>query len=192
MTNKHTSLEKYTSHTLFSKGLRKGCVWEVSWRLNRLQHIDPKFLWFLQHFFLILLGCSPRGTEGPSPLLGAGSHSGILSPTTTGNYCLELNSACLGLQLTNSNYLELSVAPGYIIVWRPLASCEHHICTEFNPSVGKVIPWYLRADAPVSRLTAGLKVNMLQIFFCLHCTFLCAVNCETTLEVLFLTKPWEN
>ena len=27
MTNKHTSLEKYTSHTLFSKGLRKGWCW---------------------------------------------------------------------------------------------------------------------------------------------------------------------
>ena len=34
MTNKHTSLEKITSHTLFSKGSRKGCVWEVSWRRN--------------------------------------------------------------------------------------------------------------------------------------------------------------
>ena len=45
MTNEHTSLEKYTSHILFSKGLRKGCMWEVSWRLNRLQYIDPKFLW---------------------------------------------------------------------------------------------------------------------------------------------------
>ena len=33
MTNKHASLEKYTSHTLFkmvAKGLRKGYVWEVS------------------------------------------------------------------------------------------------------------------------------------------------------------------
>ena len=39
MTNEHTSLEKYTIHSLFSKGLRNGCervdvdyVWEVSWR----------------------------------------------------------------------------------------------------------------------------------------------------------------
>ena len=43
MTNEHSSLEKYTSHTLFEMA-GKGCVWEVSWRLNRLQHIDPKFL----------------------------------------------------------------------------------------------------------------------------------------------------
>ena len=44
MTNEHNSLEKYTSHTLIkmiAKGLQKGYVWEVSWRLNKLQHIDP-------------------------------------------------------------------------------------------------------------------------------------------------------
>ena len=34
---------KYTSHTLFVM-VGKGCVWEVSWRLDKLQHIDPKFL----------------------------------------------------------------------------------------------------------------------------------------------------
>ena len=47
MTNEHTSLGKYTSHTLFervAKGLRKGYVWEVSLILNKLQHIDPLFL----------------------------------------------------------------------------------------------------------------------------------------------------
>ena len=46
-TNEHTSLEKYTYHTLFemvAKGLQKSYVWEVGWRLNKLQHIDPKFL----------------------------------------------------------------------------------------------------------------------------------------------------
>ena len=53
------------------------------------------------------------------------------------------------LQHLFSNSLELSVAPGYIIVWRPPASCGLHICTQFNPSTAKVIPWYLRPDAPV-------------------------------------------
>ena len=70
-------------------------------------------------FFLILLGCSTGSSEGPNPQLGAGSH------------CLELQ---LELQLTDSNWLELSVAPGYIIVWHPSASCGRRICTEFNPS----------------------------------------------------------
>ena len=106
MTNEHTSLEKYTSHTLFSKGLRKGCVWEVNWRLNRLQHIDPKFLWQEQHFFLILLGCSTGGHEDPSTRLGAGSH------------CLELQ---LELQLTPTNPNCLWHR-GYIIVCRSPAS----------------------------------------------------------------------
>ena len=38
---------------------------------------------------------------------------------------------------------------GYIIIWRPPNSCEHHICSQFNPSTVKVIPWYLQSDAPV-------------------------------------------
>ena len=62
---------------------------------------------------------------------GAGFHAGILSPK-------------LWLQLT-----ELPVATGYIIVWRLPASCGRHICTQLNPSTVKVIPRYLRPDAPV-------------------------------------------
>ena len=50
---------------------------------------------------------------------------------------------------------ELPVAPGYIIVWHSPASCECHICTEFNPSTVKAIPWYLRPDATMPWLTAG-------------------------------------
>ena len=91
-------------------------------------------------------GCSIGGPEGPA-------------------LCWELvltalncnsNFNCNWLQLT-----QLSVAPGYIIFWRTPASRERRICTEFNPSTVKVISWYLRPDAPVSRLTAGSKVNML-------------------------------
>ena len=62
----------------------------------------------------------------------------------------------------DSKLTELPVAPGYIIVWHPPASCERHICTQFNPSTVKVIPWYFRPDAPVPWSTAGLEVNMLQ------------------------------
>ena len=35
------------------------------------------------------------------------------------------------------------MAPGYIIVWHPPASCGRHICTEFNPSTGQ-------GDIPIS------------------------------------------
>ena len=31
----------------------------------------------------------------------------------------------------------------------PTCFSEHRICTQFNPSTVKVIPWYLRPDAPV-------------------------------------------
>ena len=55
------------------------------------------------------------------------------------------------------------MAPSYIIVWHPPASRERRNCTEFNPSMVKVISWYLRRDAPVSWLRAGSKVNMLQL-----------------------------
>ena len=37
---------------------------------------------------------------------------------------------------TDSNWLKLSVAPGYIIVWLPPASCGRRNCTEFKPSTG--------------------------------------------------------
>ena len=70
MTSEHNSLEKYTSHTLFkmvAKGLRKGCVWEVSWRLNKLQHIDPQLLCLKQHLSRST-GLLNRGSWGLSPL----------------------------------------------------------------------------------------------------------------------------
>ena len=79
---KNTLLYKNIPLTLYSKGLRKCCVWEVSWRQNWLQHIGLKFI------SLIQLGCSTVGPESSSPLLGAGSH------------CLELE---LQLQLIDSN-----------------------------------------------------------------------------------------
>ena len=60
------------------------------------------------------------------------------------------------------------MAPGYIIVWRPAASSGHHNCTKFNPSTVKVISWYFWLDAPVSRLMAGSKVNMLHLVSSAH------------------------
>ena len=86
----------------------------------------------------------------------------ILTPGSSG-YSSTSFSSCgaarplLGLVLTASNCnnwlqtpnrLELPVIPGYIIVWHPPVSCGRHICTEFNSSTVKVIPRYLRLDAP--------------------------------------------
>ena len=103
----------------------------------------------------------------PVPLSFAAllSHStGLLSRGSWGPiaFCwvLVLSTASY-LHLTDSKLTELPVTPGYIIVWRPPASCEHSICTQFNPSTVKVIPWYLRLDAPLPWSTAGSEVNML-------------------------------
>ena len=130
----------YLSHfiRMVAKGLRKGYVWEVSWRLNKLQHIDP-----LAAFLSRSAGLFNQGSWVLSPLLE--------------------------LVLTIAFYLQLTefpVAPGYIIVWLSPASCERHIYTQFNPSTVKAISWCLRPETPVSRLTAGSQVSMLQMNVC--------------------------
>ena len=127
----------YLSHFL-----RNGCerVMCERWVGDKLQNIDPQFLCLLQHFFLVLMGCSIGGPEGPCPSAGC----------------------WFSLQHLISDRLQLSelpVAPGYIIVWHPTASSGRRICTQFNPSTVKVIPWYLRLDAPVPWLTVGSKVS---------------------------------
>ena len=117
MTNEHTSLEKYTSHTLFSKGLRKSCERAVCERWvgdgTDRNLLTPNSSDYCSTSFLILLGCSTGGPECLGPLLGAGSHS------------FELQ---LKLKLTPA------VAPGYIIVWHPPASRGRRNWTEFNLS----------------------------------------------------------
>ena len=92
------------------------------------------------------------------------SSAGLLNRGSWGPIAL-----CWVMVLSTASYLQLwlqltefPVAPGYIIVWHPPASCERCICTQFNPFTVKVISWCLRPDSPVSRLTAGPNVNMLQ------------------------------
>ena len=85
MTNEHTSLKKYTSHTLFkmvAKGLRKGFVWEVSWRLNKDCNIlTPSSFVFSSTSFSFCWAAQSGVLRAHSPLLGAGSLNSILSPT---------------------------------------------------------------------------------------------------------------
>ena len=65
-------------------------------------------------------------------------------------------------------YFELQLSQAvcgtcYIIVWRPPASCGHKHLHQIQPHPQvKVIFWYLWPDAPVSWLTARLRVNMLE------------------------------
>ena len=77
------------------------CVWEVSWRRGQTATYWPQVL--LTIAALLSHSCWAAQswvTEGPRPLSGAGSHS-------------NWNCICS----------KPSVAPSYIIVLRPLASC---------------------------------------------------------------------
>ena len=112
-TSKHTSLEKYTSHTLFkmvAKGLRKAYVWEVSWRLNK----DCS----------ILTSNSSVFSSTPFSFFWAAQPGALRAQPSAENWFSLPRTT-----RTDSKLTELPVAPGYIIVWRPPASCERHICT---------------------------------------------------------------
>ena len=141
MMSAHTSLEKYTSHTLFEM-VGKGYVWEVSWRLNKDCNI---------------LISSSSVFSSTSFLFCWAAQPGALRAQPSAESWFSLSRT----PTTDSKLTELPVAPGYIIVWHPLASRGRHICTQFNPSTVKVISWYRQPDAPVSWLMAGSKVNML-------------------------------
>ena len=130
-------------------------MWEVSWRRNRNCNILTQVPLTIAALLPHSAGLLNRGPEGPSPLSGAGSHYGILSPTTPGTHCLELNSACLDFQLTQT------VCGTGLYNWHPPASRGHYNCTDFNPSTGQGwYLWYLRR----MHLTAWSRANMLHHF----------------------------
>ena len=85
--NEHSSLEKYTSHTLFERVAKGLCVrgeLETEQTATYWPQIPLVIAALLPHS----AGLLNQGPEGPSPLSRAGSH------------CLELQ---LELQLTDSN-----------------------------------------------------------------------------------------
>ena len=118
MTNEDTSLEKYTSHTLFSKGLRVRGVFEMEQTATYWHLVPLTIAALLSHS----AGLLNRGSlRAASPLSGASSH------------CLELQHElnCNWLQLTQT------VWGTRLYIGRPPASCERRNCTEFNPSIGQ-------------------------------------------------------
>ena len=72
MTSEHSSLEKYTSHTLFEMVREVLCV-KGELETEQAATYWPPVLFFLfyQHFFLVLLDCSIRCPEGPKPSAGS-------------------------------------------------------------------------------------------------------------------------
>ena len=116
---------------MVAKGLRKGYVWEVSWRLNRDCNIlTPSSSVFSSTSFSFCWAAQP-GALWAQP----SAESWFSLPRTA---------------TTDSKLIGPVCGPGLYNCWHPPASCGRHICTQFNPSTVKVIPWYLRPDAPVS------------------------------------------
>ena len=104
-TSRHSSLEKYTSHFI-----RKCCVWEVSWRLNRTATYWPP---------------NSSGYNSISFLFSWAAQPGAWGP-----------SLCWEMFLIPASSLQLiwtSCRQGYIIIWRPPTSCEHHNSHSVQP-----------------------------------------------------------
>ena len=152
----NTLLLKNIPLTLHS---RKGCervdvgyVWEVSWRWRETATYKPQVPLTIAALLPHSSGLLNRGPEGPSPLSGAGSHCIELTQT-------DWNSISNWLELTASNWLKPSVAPGYISVWHPPASCGRTHLHRIQPRLQvKVIFQHPRPDAPASCYT-GASLN---------------------------------
>ena len=127
-TSLHSSLEKYTTHFIrkSSKGLRK--VLCVKGELETEQNCN-------------ILTPNSFGYNSISFLFSWAVQTGASGTSLCWNRVLIPASS---LQLT-----DFLSHPGYIIILRPPTSCDVTIRTQFNPSPVKVIPWYLRPDAPV-------------------------------------------
>ena len=103
----------------------KGCVWEVSWRLNKDCNIlTPPAPPAIAVCLFRSPGLLNRGPGDPASLLRAGSQSSIWNT----DFKLWTPSA-----------------------WLPVSPGLYHCSTptQFNPSTVKVIPWFLWPDAPV-------------------------------------------
>ena len=107
MTNEHTSLEKYTSHTLFERvaeGLCVGGELETEQTATYWPQVPLSFAALLSHS----AGLLNRGSWGPKP--SAGSR-------------FSLPRTAIRTSISTDSNSELFVAPGYIIVWHKPASC---------------------------------------------------------------------
>ena len=128
MTNGHSSLEKYTSHTLFkrvTKGLRKGYCVRGESEAEQSCNILPPSSSCNSSTSLSFCRAAQPGPLGAQLSAGSGSH------------CFELQQLAPNsdLQLTRT-----SCGPRLYNCLVPSSISERRICTPFNPSTVKVIP----------------------------------------------------
>ena len=143
MTNEHTSLEKYTSHTLFER-VSKGLCVRGELETEQTASYWPQVPLSLAALLSYSAGLLNRRSWGPKPSAGSWFSLPRTATRTPTNW----------LQLTESN-------SG---TW--LYNCLTSTCFSSAPNstTSKRLMWYLRylrPDEPVSWLTAGSKVNML-------------------------------
>ena len=137
----------YLSHFIRNgtKGLRKGYMWEVSWRLNKNCNIlTPSSSGYSSASFPFCWDAQ-QGALRAQLSSGSGSHC-LIQQQLTPNSDLRLTRTSSGIGLYNC--------------LTPTCFSERRICTQFNPSTVKVIPWYLRPDAPVI-YTAAFLISLL-------------------------------
>ena len=147
-----------------------GYVWEVSWRLNKTAtYWHPALLAIaaLLSYPAGLLSLSAAG----SSFLSCWRPSSLSLCSWFSRWHLISKTATTDPKPTDSKLTELPVAPGYIIVWRPPASCGHHICTQFNRLQSTLSPdIFDRIHQLFTQVhfffdsSAGSEINMLQLF----------------------------
>ena len=143
--NEHTSLEKYTSHTLFKRVVCER--WVGDWTDCNI--LTPSSSDYSSTSFSFCWAAQPGVTED-------------CKPSVSSWFSLPLTATW-----TPTNWLQLTQAVWHRVIWL----LDTHLLfvgvaiapNSTRPQV-KVIPWYLRPDAPVSWLTAGSKVTMLHLF----------------------------
>ena len=143
MMNGHSSLEKHTSHSLFEMVAKGLCVKDEVETEQTATYWPPVPL-SLEAPLSRSAGLLSRGSWGPIDLS-----------------CVLVLSTTSYLQLTNSKLTEPVCRTVLYNCLTPTCFLWASHLHPIQPTV-KVIPWYLRPDNPVSRLTAGSKVNMLQ------------------------------
>ena len=113
---RHSSLEKYTSHFFW-----KGCVWEGVGDWTELQHIDPHSIGHNRVSFPFSL-VAQSGAWRPSLSVTCSSIQHLLLNCNCSIGGLRAHSAGCWFSLPHlvSNWLTSCLHPGYIIIWRPL------------------------------------------------------------------------
>ena len=141
---RHSSLEKYTSHFIWkgSKGLLKVLLcerWVGGW--TQLQHIDPHSYGHNSVSFPFSWAAQP-GAWGLSLSGTCSSFQHLLFHCSIGGLRALFAGCWFSLPHLISNWLTSCLEPGYIIVRPPPSSCGRHKSHSFNPSTVKVISRY--------------------------------------------------